>query len=209
MGGISNDQRLSEWPSPVWSGRCGEETGPPGMGTSAMRTQRRQPTGSSRIMGPVFRRIEHNHLHHCLREAIIPTGVSRRLNSLPFPYWRRDTSSMENFSNRNCGRRLSMQRGSPVKAARKNGPNVWQFRWSEKGGDGRRVYRKRVIGTIDQYSDAASGSAVSGPNHSAARSIASRSELKQTLYLLSRSFILFEQLKTINDTDITTSRLAR
>lgn len=40
-------------------------------------------------------------------------------------------------------------------AKRKNGPDVWQFRWSEKGGDGRRVYRKRVIGTIEQYSDAA------------------------------------------------------
>jgi hypothetical protein len=41
-----------------------------------------------------------------------------------------------------------MQRGSLVKAEQKNGPDVWQFRWSEKGGDGRRVYRKRVIGTI-------------------------------------------------------------
>jgi integrase len=48
-----------------------------------------------------------------------------------------------------------MQRGSLVKAERKNGPDVWQIRWSEKGGDGRRVYRKRVIGTIEQYSDAA------------------------------------------------------
>jgi integrase len=48
-----------------------------------------------------------------------------------------------------------MQRGSLVKAERKNGPDVWQFRWSEKGGDGRRVYRKRVIGTVEQYSDAA------------------------------------------------------
>jgi hypothetical protein len=48
-----------------------------------------------------------------------------------------------------------MQRGSLAKAERKNGPDVWQFRWSEKGADGRRVYRKRVIGTIEQYSDAA------------------------------------------------------
>jgi hypothetical protein len=47
-----------------------------------------------------------------------------------------------------------MQRGSLVQTKRKNGPDVWQFRWSEKGGDGRRVYRKRVIGTIEQYSDA-------------------------------------------------------
>jgi tetratricopeptide (TPR) repeat protein len=48
-----------------------------------------------------------------------------------------------------------MQRGSLMKAERKNGPDVWQFRWSEKGGDGSRVYRKRVIGTIQQYSDGA------------------------------------------------------
>ena len=39
----------------------------------------------------------------------------------------------------------------------------------------------------------------------AARSIASRSEPEQTRYLLSRSFIHFEQLKTINDTDIITN----
>jgi hypothetical protein len=51
-----------------------EGTGPPGMGTSAMRTQRRQPTGSRRIMGLVFHRIERNHLHYCLRKAIIQQG---------------------------------------------------------------------------------------------------------------------------------------
>ena len=28
---------------------------------------------------------------------------------------------------------------------------VWQFRWSEKSPEGRRVYRKRVIGTVEQY----------------------------------------------------------
>jgi integrase len=48
-----------------------------------------------------------------------------------------------------------MQPVSVVKAMRKNGKDVWQFKWSEKGGDGKRIYRKRVIGTIDQYSDAA------------------------------------------------------
>ena len=34
-------------------------------------------------------------------------------------------------------------------------PNVWQFRWSEKDLNGHRVYRKRVIGTVKQYADAA------------------------------------------------------
>jgi hypothetical protein len=42
-----------------------------------------------------------------------------------------------------------------VKAGRKNGPDVWQFRLSEKGGDGKRVYRKQLVATIEQYSDAA------------------------------------------------------
>jgi len=71
MGGISNE-RLSEWPSSV--GRCGEGTGPPGMGTSEMRTQRRQPTGSSRIMGFVFHRIERKPLHHRPRKATHQQG---------------------------------------------------------------------------------------------------------------------------------------
>lgn len=47
-----------------------------------------------------------------------------------------------------------MQRGSLIRSTRKQGPDVWQFRWSEKGGNGKRVYRKRVIGTVDQCSDA-------------------------------------------------------
>ncbi len=47
-----------------------------------------------------------------------------------------------------------MQRGSLIRIARKRGPDVWQFRWSERAGNGRRVYRKRVIGTVEQYSDA-------------------------------------------------------
>jgi hypothetical protein len=127
--------------------RCGAgvagRAGPPEMGTGAMRTQRRHPTGSSRIMGLVFHRIERNHLHHCLRKATIPTGASRRPQfpalsfigeEIPHP-WRI-------FPIATAGRRLSVRRGSLVKAERKNGPDVWQFRWSEKGGDRRRVYRK-------------------------------------------------------------------
>jgi hypothetical protein len=46
-----------------------------------------------------------------------------------------------------------MHRGSLLKAERKNGPDVWRFRRSEKGGDGKRVYRKQVVGTIEQYAD--------------------------------------------------------
>lgn len=47
-----------------------------------------------------------------------------------------------------------MQRGSVIRSARKRGPDVWQFRWSERAGNGNRIYRKRVIGTVDQYSNA-------------------------------------------------------
>jgi integrase len=52
-----------------------------------------------------------------------------------------------------------MQRGSLAMVSRKEGPAVWQFRWSEKGLCGARVQRKRVIGSIDRY-----------PNETAARS---------------------------------------
>src|ERR1035441_3966263 len=48
----------------------------------------------------------------------------------------------------------NMQHGSLIRSIRKHGPDVWQFRWSETGGNGQRVYRKRVIGTVEQYSDA-------------------------------------------------------
>ncbi len=47
-----------------------------------------------------------------------------------------------------------MQQGSVILTGRKFGPDVWQFRWSEKDRSGRRVYRKRVIGTVQQYPDA-------------------------------------------------------
>lgn len=46
-----------------------------------------------------------------------------------------------------------MQYGSLIKSNRKYGPDVWQFRWSEKGPQGKRVYRKKVIGTVKDYSD--------------------------------------------------------
>src|SRR5439155_24004803 len=48
-----------------------------------------------------------------------------------------------------------MQRGSLARVSRKEGPSVWQFRWSEKDLHGDRVQRKRVIGTVDRYQDEA------------------------------------------------------
>ena len=52
-----------------------------------------------------------------------------------------------------------MQRGSLAIISRKEGPAVWQFRWSKKDLHGARVQRKRVIGTVERY-----------PNEAAARS---------------------------------------
>jgi hypothetical protein len=45
----------------------------------------------------------------------------------------------------------SMQQGSVIMSERKHGPAVWQFRWSETGAQGQRVYRKRVVGTVEEY----------------------------------------------------------
>jgi hypothetical protein len=44
-----------------------------------------------------------------------------------------------------------MQQGSIIMSERKHGPAVWQFRWSETGAQGQRVYRKRVVGTVEEY----------------------------------------------------------
>ena len=60
-----------------------------------------------------------------------------------------------------------MQEGSIIQTSRKQVPNVWLFRWSEKNPNGRRVYRKRVIGTVEQYPDggAARVAAAALPTH--------------------------------------------
>ena len=47
-----------------------------------------------------------------------------------------------------------MQQGSLFRSSRKRGPDVWQFRWADRGPFGKRIYRKRVIGTACQYADA-------------------------------------------------------
>lgn len=46
-----------------------------------------------------------------------------------------------------------MQQGSLIQESRKRGPDVWLFRWSEKDADGKRIYRKRVIGTVEEFPD--------------------------------------------------------
>ena len=63
-----------------------------------------------------------------------------------------------------------MQQGSVILTSRKFGPDVWPFRWSEKDRNGRRIYRKRVIGTVQQYPAALSNSTLrsSGRSNAAA-----------------------------------------
>jgi integrase len=46
-----------------------------------------------------------------------------------------------------------MQHGSLARVSRKEGPAVWQFRWSETGHDGKRFHHKRIVGTVEQYAD--------------------------------------------------------
>jgi integrase len=52
-----------------------------------------------------------------------------------------------------------MQHGSLALVSRKEGPAVWQFRWSEKDLRGARFQRKRVIGTVERYPDEAAAPA--------------------------------------------------
>jgi integrase len=46
-----------------------------------------------------------------------------------------------------------MQNGSVVRRTRKLHSDIWQFRWREKTSDGKRIYRRKQIGTVDQIPD--------------------------------------------------------
>ena len=46
-----------------------------------------------------------------------------------------------------------MQNGSVIRRNRKKHSDIWQFRWWEKTSDGKRIYRRRQIGTVDQIPD--------------------------------------------------------
>jgi integrase len=47
-----------------------------------------------------------------------------------------------------------MQNCSLIGKSRKRGPDVWLLRWSDKTTSGKRIYRTRVIGTVEEYPDA-------------------------------------------------------
>src|SRR5215471_13187682 len=49
--------------------------------------------------------------------------------------------------------RTRMQRGCLERINRRRGSAVWQFRWSETDPKGKRMYHKKIIGTVEQYSD--------------------------------------------------------
>lgn len=47
-------------------------------------------------------------------------------------------------------KRSSMQNGSLIKANRRNGPEVWEFRWRDRTS-GNAVYRRIVLGSTQQF----------------------------------------------------------
>jgi integrase len=84
-----------------------------------------------------------------LRQALLPSHMSEAFSCAA-------TAAQEN----------NMQQGSIAISSRKQGPDVWQFRWSERGVHGERIYRRKVIGTVSEYSDAhAARRAVAGLLH--------------------------------------------
>lgn len=46
-----------------------------------------------------------------------------------------------------------MQRGCMKRNSRKEGPDVWQFRWSETSPAGKRLYHKKIVGTVEEFPD--------------------------------------------------------
>ena len=46
-----------------------------------------------------------------------------------------------------------MQYGCMERLNRKRGPEVWQFRWSVTDPDGKRLYHKKIVGTVERYLD--------------------------------------------------------
>jgi integrase len=46
-----------------------------------------------------------------------------------------------------------MQHGCMERLNRKRGPEVWQFRWSVTSPEGKRLYQKKIVGTVERYPD--------------------------------------------------------
>jgi len=76
---------------------------------------------------------------------------SKSLSGSPSPHWA--GRCLKILLRQTVAQEVTMQRGSLALVSRKEGPNVWQFRWSEKDLHGARIQRKRVIGTVERYPD--------------------------------------------------------
>lgn len=48
-----------------------------------------------------------------------------------------------------------MQNGSVIRAERRTGPAVWEFRWRELAGNGKRTHRRIVLGSVEHLVDEA------------------------------------------------------
>src|SRR4051794_12573052 len=48
-------------------------------------------------------------------------------------------------------KRIRYQQGCLTREKRNSGPNVWIFRWREVNASGKRVNRKVVLGTVEQF----------------------------------------------------------
>ena len=46
-----------------------------------------------------------------------------------------------------------MQNGSLIRSERQRGPAVWEFRWRELAGNGKRTHRRIVLGSVDRLVD--------------------------------------------------------
>jgi integrase len=83
-----------------------------------------------------------------------------------------------------------MQQGSLIRSGRKRGPDVWQFRWADRGPSGKRIYRRRVIGTVCQYPEANSArKAVTGLLRETVSHPLQRSSLPLTISELCDHFV--------------------
>jgi integrase len=83
---------------------------------------------------------------HCRRKAIHSPDFA-----LPSPS--HSAPCVKILLLRNGGAGGNIQRGCMQRNIRKEGLNVWQFRWSETSLDGKRRYRKKIVGTVEQYPD--------------------------------------------------------
>ena len=49
-----------------------------------------------------------------------------------------------------------MQLGSLLRSGRRRGPDIWEFRYRDRRHNGRRIYRRIKIGTVQQFRTEAS-----------------------------------------------------